>query len=75
MTAAKKISGNHLTAVTCQVENTSVKTLGLNSSFNLAPAMARGFRCSDTRTAPKVPHNPRAVAGVFRALHGKAGML
>ncbi len=63
-----------LTDTACRGKNMNVKTIGKNILVELAPLMVRGFRSGDARTAPMVPHKPRAVTGVFCALSTERGV-
>ena len=68
-------SGILLTGTACLGDNTIMEPKGINKVKNSVPFMARVFRGGDARTAPLGPHKTRATKGIFRALHGKRGVI
>ena len=68
-------SGIFLTGTACLDDNAIMEPNGINKENNNVPFMTRVFRGGDARTAPLGPHKARATNGIFRALHGKRGVI
>ena len=68
-------SGILLTGRACLSNNAIMEPKGTNQENSNVPFMARVFRGGDARTAPLGPHKARATNGIFRALHGKRGVI
>ena len=68
-------SGIFLTGTACLDDNAIMEPIGTIKEKYYVPFMARVFRGGDARTAPTGPHKARATNGIFRALHGKRGVI
>jgi len=64
-----------LTGTACPGNNVVMESLRTIKEKHNVPFMARVFRGGDARTALREPHKARATNGIFRALHGKRGVI